>query len=66
MKIRFKTLGYQKDSVQAIVDCFKGQPPCEGPRYMIDQGVAKAKKVTVQGDMLAETLDLQGGKAKKK
>ncbi|ENU99681.1 MULTISPECIES: type III restriction-modification system endonuclease [Acinetobacter] len=65
MEIRFKTLGYQKDSVQAIVDCFKGQPRSEGHRYMIDQGAAKAKKATAQVDMLAETLDLEGGKAKK-
>lgn len=65
MEIRFKTLGYQKDSVQAIVDCFKGQPRSEGHRYMIDQGAAKAKKVTAQVDMLEETLDLQGDKAKK-
>lgn len=65
MEIRFKTLDYQKDSVQAIVDCFKGQPRFEGHRYMIDQGAAKAKKVTAQVDMLEETLDLQGGKAKK-
>lgn len=65
MEIRFKTLDYQKDSVQAIVDCFKGQPRSEGHRYMIDQGAAKAKKVTAQVDMLEETLDLQGGKAKK-
>lgn len=65
MEIRFKTLGYQKDSVQAIVDCFKGQPRSEGRRYMIDQGAAKAKKATAQVDMLEESLDLQGGKAKK-
>ena len=65
MEIRFKTLGYQKDSVQALVDCFKGQPRSEGHRYMIDQGAAKAKKATAQVDMLEETLDLQGGKAKK-
>ena len=65
MEIRFKTLDYQKDSVQAIVDCFKGQPRSEGRRYMIDQGAAKVKKATAQVDMLEETLDLQGGKAKK-
>ncbi|TQR71203.1 DEAD/DEAH box helicase [Acinetobacter sp. RF15A] len=65
MEIRFKTLDYQKDSVQAIVDCFKGQPRSEGHRYMIDQGAAKVKKATAQVDMLEETLDLEGGKAKK-
>jgi type III restriction enzyme len=32
---------------------------------MIDQGAAKAKKVTAQVDMLEETFHLQGGKAKK-
>lgn len=65
MEIRFKTLVYQKDAVQAIVDCFKGQPRSEGHSYMIDQGTAKTKKATAQVDMLEETLDLQGGKAKK-
>ncbi|WP_336152351.1 type III restriction-modification system endonuclease [Acinetobacter sp. 99] len=65
MEIRFKTLDYQKDSVQAIVDCFKGQPRSEGHRYMIDQGAAKVKKATAQVDMLEEALDLQGGKVKK-
>ncbi len=65
MHIRFKTLGYQKDSVQAVVDCFKGQLRSEGHRYMIDQGTAKAKKTIAQGDMLAETLDLHAGQAPK-
>ena len=65
MKIRFKTLGYQQDSVQAVVDCFKGQSRSEGHRYMIDQGVAKVKNLNNQVDMLESTLDLQGGKAKK-
>ena len=64
MEIRFKTLGYQKDSVQAIVDCFKGQPRSEGHRYMIDQGTAKAKKTAVQVDMLENTFSLEGGKIK--
>lgn len=65
MEIRFKTLSYQKDSVQAIVDCFKGQPRSEGHRYMIDQGAVKTRKTTAQVDMLEESLDLKGGKAKK-
>ena len=43
MEIRFKTLAYQKDSVQAIVDCFVGQPKLEGHRYMIDQGAVNLK-----------------------
>ena len=47
MEIRFKTLGYQKDSVQAIVDCFKGQPRSEGHRYMIDQGAVSYTHLTL-------------------
>ncbi|WP_151797510.1 type III restriction-modification system endonuclease [Acinetobacter bereziniae] len=65
MKIHFKTLDYQKDAVKAVVDCFAGQPKLEGHRYMIDQGIAKPTKPLMQADMLEETLDLQGGKAKK-
>ena len=65
MKIHFKILGYQKDAVKAVVDCFVGQPKLEGHRYMIDQGAIKSKKPTAQADMLEDTLDLQRGKAKK-
>lgn len=65
MKIHFKILGYQKDAVKAVVDCFVGQPKLEGHRYMIDQGAVKSKQPTAQADMLEDTLDLQRGKAKK-
>lgn len=27
MKLKFKTQAYQTAAVQAVVDCFKGQPP---------------------------------------
>ena len=41
MKLKFKHQAYQADSVQAIVDCFKGQLPDEGAsRYKIDPGKA--------------------------
>lgn len=66
MEIRFKTLGYQKDAVQAVVDCFKGQPRSEGIHYTIDQGIVKNKQPTAQADMFADTMGLEGGKAKKK
>ena len=65
MKIRFKTLAYQKDSVQAVVDCFKGQPRSEGISYQIDQGIKKVLDSNVQGDMLEETLGLSAGKLKR-
>lgn len=46
MKLKFKTQAYQSAAVQAVVDCFKGQPPAsaEAITYRIDPG--KDKKGT--------------------
>jgi len=46
MKLKFKTQAYQTAAVQAVVDCFKGQPPAstEAISYRIDPG--KARKGT--------------------
>ena len=43
MKLKFKTQAYQSAAVQAVVDCFKGQPPAsaEAITYRIDPGHAK-------------------------
>jgi type III restriction enzyme len=41
MKFRFKVQGYQSDAVQAVVDCFQGQPPQSGLRYRIDPGIVQ-------------------------
>jgi type III restriction enzyme len=41
MKFRFKVQSFQTDAVDAVVDCFKGQPPSNDPRYRIDPGVVK-------------------------
>jgi len=40
MKLKFKTQAYQTAAVQAVVDCFKGQPPArpEAISYRIDPG----------------------------
>ena len=40
MKLKFKTQAYQTAAVQAVVDCFKGQPPAfaEAITYRIDPG----------------------------
>ncbi len=42
MKLKFKTQSYQTAAVQAVIDCFKGQPPAsaEAMRYRIDPGKA--------------------------
>jgi type III restriction enzyme len=41
MKFRFKVQGFQTDAVDAVVDCFKGQPPSNGLCYRIDPGLVK-------------------------
>ena len=43
MKLKFKTQTYQTAAVQAVVDCFEGQPPAsaEAISYRIDPGKAK-------------------------
>ena len=43
MKLKFKTQAYQTAAVQAVVDCFRGQPPAtaEAISYRIDPGKAK-------------------------
>ena len=55
MKIEFKELQYQLDAVQAVADCFKGQPKEVAQRYTIDQGKGtkrdKVKKQPVQASL---------------
>lgn len=43
MKLKFKTQAFQTAAVQAVVDCFKGQPPASADAisYRIDPGKAK-------------------------
>ncbi|PKM15603.1 MAG: restriction endonuclease subunit R [Gammaproteobacteria bacterium HGW-Gammaproteobacteria-2] len=43
MKLKFKTQAFQTAAVQAVVDCFKGQPPVnpEAISYRVDPGQAK-------------------------
>ena len=39
MKIKFKSQPYQTAAVEAVVDCFEGQPNTAGQVYRIDPGV---------------------------
>lgn len=43
MKLKFKTQAYQTTAVQAVVDCFAGQPPAsaEAMSYRVDPGWGK-------------------------
>ena len=42
MKLKFKKQAYQSRAVDAVVDCFKGQPNSVGINYRIDPGITKA------------------------
>ncbi|MCF8131307.1 MAG: DEAD/DEAH box helicase family protein [Deltaproteobacteria bacterium] len=44
MKLKFKKQAYQADAVDAVCDCFAGQPKSEPQRYRIDPGVRKESK----------------------
>ena len=41
MKFRFKVQAFQTDAVDAVVDCFQGQPMESGLRYRIDPGLVR-------------------------
>jgi len=41
MKLKFKKQDYQTDAVNAVADCFAGQPRLEGIKYKVDPGVRK-------------------------
>ncbi|MEA3182621.1 MAG: type restriction enzyme [Gammaproteobacteria bacterium] len=53
MRFKFKQQRYQTDAVQAVVDCFAGQPKGHGLRYTADPG----RRATASGS--AEPLNLQ-------
>lgn len=60
MKLKFKTQAYQTAAVQAVVDCFKGQPPAsnESISYRIDPGKTKAKTDSLFSDAGFKNADL--------
>jgi type III restriction enzyme len=60
MKLKFKTQAYQTAAVQAVVDCFKGQPPAssEAISYRIDPGKTKAKTDSLFSDAGFKNADL--------
>lgn len=41
MKLKFKIQDYQTDAVNAVVDCFAGQPASSGVTYWVDPGLSK-------------------------
>ncbi|MDO6732466.1 DEAD/DEAH box helicase family protein [Marinovum sp. 2_MG-2023] len=49
MKIKFKSQPYQLDAVNAVVDCFKGQPRQDNLKYTIDPGNTRQMRSTEDG-----------------
>lgn len=49
MKLKFKVQPYQTNAVDAVVDCFAGQPPGSGLRYRIDPGKGIQTSVLDEG-----------------
>ena len=49
MKIKFKSQPYQLQAVDAVVDCFKGQPRQDNLKYTIDPGVRKQFRTAEDG-----------------
>ncbi len=47
MRLQFKRQAYQAASVDAVVDCFQGQPKSSGVKYRIDPGLAKDPQQTL-------------------
>ena len=55
MKIKFKSQAYQTAAVEAVVDCFVGQPKINPLNYRLDKGVQKPQN-TQQSSLDLETL----------
>ncbi len=60
MKLKFKTQAYQSAAVQAVVDCFKGQPPASAQAisYRIDPGQSKKGTEELFSDAGFKNADL--------
>ena len=61
MKLKFKTQSYQTAAVQAVVDCFRGQPPATpaAVSYRIDPGNANRGTEDLFADGGFKNADLQ-------
>ena len=56
MKLRFKVQPYQTAAVEAVVDCFKGQPKTDPLRYRIDPGRQKEVGLELEGGFRNEDI----------
>ncbi|WP_261531482.1 type III restriction-modification system endonuclease [Burkholderia multivorans] len=60
MKLKFKTQAYQTAAVQAVIECFKGQPlaSAEAMSYRIDPGKAKSRMESLFSEAGFKNADL--------
>ncbi|BCX49860.1 restriction endonuclease [Haloferula helveola] len=56
MKLQFKHKEYQAAAVDAVVDCFAGQPKVEGVGYRLDPGKMAAKQTQSEMDYGTEAF----------
>ena len=54
MKLKFKKQAYQTTAVEAVADCFAGQPKREGLNYRVDPG--RAVDISGQTEAALETM----------
>jgi type III restriction enzyme len=55
MKLQFKSQPYQTEAVDAVVNCFAGQPKHDGVSYHIDPGRPSAPQPTLELGEVADT-----------
>lgn len=60
MKLKFKKQTFQADAVNAVADCFAGQPKSDGVTYRIDPGKQETKVTTgpIQQALYKQPTDL--------
>ena len=52
--LKFKQLSYQSEAVDALVDCFAGQPKLDSITYRIDPGREARKGEMITSDILTD------------
>ena len=53
MKLKFKKQDYQTRAVDAVVDCFEGQPKSKGITHRIDPGLSKKKQADIKSGQMS-------------
>ncbi|MDE0553413.1 MAG: DEAD/DEAH box helicase family protein, partial [Candidatus Poribacteria bacterium] len=61
MKLRFKLQAHQTRAIEAVINCFKGQPNTAGISYRIDPGVVKVGAQGLRQQRLVEESGFKNG-----